>query len=290
MFRKYGFVGILLIIVAYIMNLTKTIPADPFGLILPQYFFIIGAFLFLDALNFNLNKNSILNRLRKKDFLIFKLIFVGLIIGLIFEVYGVFISNLWYSYFQFWSLERQLIHYPSGLLVGYGLPALVYYSLYKVLAKFINFRTFKKSIKLNNAFFKFLLILGLIFLSIPILLYSSSLNWDPILRGILFGFCLLGLWFVLEYFENKSHRSTFLTTLLQGNWKPLSILLISSFIISVSWENLDFMRHSWTYHNLPFMNVVVFGLPIMIILGWPFLFICYFSAYKIIFKDNEEIW
>ena len=282
MIKKHGILGITLIISAYVLNLTKIISAYPIGLILPHYFFIIGAFLFLDDLNSKFNKDSILDRLKKRDFLIFKLIFIGIIIGVIFEIYGVFISNLWYSYFNSWPIKKQMIHYPAGILVGYGLPSLVYYDLYKIISKFFK----KNKIKKSNKNFRLLFLVGIMFLSIPLLLYPTSLSWNPIFRGFLFALCLLGFWFILEYFGWKSQKKSFLMDLLNMNIKPLFILLLCSLIISVSWENLDFLRHSWVYQTLPFMNITLLGLPLAIILGWPLLLVVYFSFYELVIEKG----
>ncbi len=290
MFPAYGFVGIVLFIFSYFLNYTRIIPEEYFALIIPHYFFIIGLFLLFDALDFKLHKTSLIHRMKNKNHLILKLILVGSLIGIIFEFYGVYISNLWYSYFQDWPLLKYLPHYFLGILVGYGLPALMYFSAYKVVSTLIKKKDHKHKLKIPKNIFLVLLIIGFLFLSLPLIFYKKSLEWNPIGRGLLFGFCLIGLWFIFEYFEYKQHKRTFLTTLFQTNFKPLLSMIIISIIVSISWEFLNVLRPSWIYQNLPFINGVIFGLPIAIIIAWPMLFVVYFSAYRIIFKDKERIW
>jgi len=290
MIQKYGIIGILLVILSYFLNYTQIIPERYFALIIPHYFFIIGLFLFFDALDFKLNKTSLIHRMKNKNHLMLRLVLVGSVIGIVFEIYGVYISNLWYSYFQNWPLLKSLPPYFLGILVGYGLPALMYFSAYKVVSTLIKKKYHKHKLKIPKGIFTILLIIGIIFLIIPIIFYKQSLEWNPIVRGSLFGFCLIGLWLIFEYFEHKQHKHTFLTTLFQTNFKPLLSMIIMSLIISISWEYLNVLRASWIYQNIPFINITILGLPIAIIIAWPMLFVVYFSAYRIIFKDKERIW
>lgn len=290
MFPKYGFIGILLVLFSYFLNYTKIIPLKYFGLIIPSYFFIIGLFLLFDALNIYLNKTSLIHKLRNKNHSLLKLIFVGFGIGIVFEIYGVYISNLWYSYFQNWFLIPYLVHYFLGILVGYGLPALMYFNAYFVISTLIKKKDYKNRFKISNNFFIVLLVIGSIFLFLPLVLYRYSLVWPSVIRGLLFGFCLIGLWFIFEYFEHKLHQNTFLISLLQTRFKSLFSLLIISVIVSISWECLNVLRPSWVYQNLPLMKFTILGLPVAIIIAWPMLFVVYFSVYRVIFRNKDRIW
>ena len=302
MFPAYGFLGIFLVILSYLFNFTLFIPEKYLGLILPHFFFIIGLFLFFDASNFMLHRRSLLYGVKDREYLALKLLSLGFILGIIFEWYGVYISDLWYSYFQsyfqaghsfyFW------MHYFLGLLAGYGLPSLMYFSAYDFFSSLLKMNHFLKKAFANKGFFitvsekafLFLGLIGTIFLILPIVLFRQSLNWNPVIRGLLFGFCLLGLWFILEYIEHRMHRHTFLTTLLHKNFIPLLTLLIISVVVSLSWESLNVLRPSWVYHHLPLMGFTFFGLPVTLIIAWPMLFVIYFSAYRIIFNDKKRIW
>ncbi len=283
-------IGAIAIISAYLLNITEIIPALPFGLIIPHYLFIIGFFLIVEKINLYLNKDSLLKRIKKKDYLGLKIFLIGTIIGILFEVYGVLISNLWYSYFQNWSLNEQMIHYLLGIIVGYSLPSLVYFDLYKIISFFMKKRNEKVRVMLPKKVGYFLFCVGIFSLMIPILMYKPSLSWNPILRGLLFSFCLLGIWLILEYFEIKKHENTFLNCLFTRRFKPLLIILVCSFIISISWEVLNKLRPSWIYQNMPLMEVTIFGLPLGLIIAWPTLFVIYFSFFNIISKKKERMW
>lgn len=284
----FGLIGLILIIFSYLMNLTAFM-AEPWGLIIPHYLFIIGAWMLLEFINSKLNHKSLFLRLMKKDFLAVKIVGIGFLAGAVFEFYGVFISNLWHSYFQNWSPLQQMIHYPLGILVGYGLPALVYYDLYQIVSYFAKNQPVKK-IKLHLGWFKCLLFLGVAFLLIPLILYPFSFSWHPLLRGLLFGFCLIGIWLILEFFEIQKHENTFIMILLKHNFKPLVAVIICSVIISLSWEFLNSIRPSWIYQNLPFMEATILGIPLGVILGWPLLFVIYFSFYNLCSKNKEQFW
>lgn len=295
MFRKYGLAGLALIAIAFLLNLSKSLPAYPFSLVIPHYFFTIGFWLFLDSVDFMINKSSILHKIRKRHMLLFYLFLTGILIGVILEFYGVFIAGVWASYFNAWPILKQIMHYPLGIIVGYGIPVLMYISLFRISLTLTKkeFGKFGKKIipkNLENNFFRYLGIFGLIFLIIPLLLYQSSLSWNSVTRGLLFSFCLIGLWFILEHIEYRQHKESFLKDLFEGKWLPLIAVIITATIISIIWENLDFIRPSWTYKNLLFINLKFLGLPLLLIAGWMLLIIIYLSFFRIILNSKEKIW
>lgn len=295
MFRKYGLIGLALVVIAFLLNLLEVLPAYPFGLVIPHYFFTIGFWLFLDSIDFMINKSSILHKIKKKHLLFFYLFLAGILIGIIFEFYGVFIADAWSSYFNSWPLLKQIIHYPLGIIVGYGIPVLMYISLFRIsltIAK-KEFGKFGKRLLPNNiesSIFRYLGVTGLIFLVIPLVLYQFSLYWNPLIRVLLFGFCLIGLWFLLEHIEYRQHKQSFLKDLFEGKWTELISVVLTAVIVSLLWENLDFIRPSWMYKNLLFENVKFLGLPVLLILGWILLILVYLSFFRVILRKKELVY
>ncbi len=295
MFKGYGVIGLVSILIAFLLNFFKIIPAYPIGLIVPHYFFLIGLWLILDAIDFMMNKSSVLHKIKKWNILFFYIFLSGILIGVIFEFYGIFISNLWTSYFNTWSLQMQILHYSVGIIVGYGIPVLIYMSLFRISLTLTKkeFGKFGKRLitkRLESNLFRNLGTAGLIFLIIPLLLYPFSLYWSPILRGWLFSFCLIGLWFVLEYVEYRRHESSFLKDIFEGKWLPPLAVIITALIVPILWENLNYMRESWAYRNIPLENFKIFGIPVVIMGGWVLLVVIYLSFFRIILKKRERIW
>lgn len=295
MFKKYGLIGLSFVIIAFLLNLFELLPTYPFGLVIPHYFLTIGFWLFLDSIDFMINKSSILHKIKKKHILFFYLFLTGIFIGIIFEFYGVFIADIWSSYFNLWPILKQIIHYPIGIIVGYGIPVFMYISLFRISLTLLKkeFGEFGKKLiskNLENNIFRYLGIIGLIFLIVPLTLYQFSLYWNPVMRGLLFGFFLLGLWFLLEHIEYRQHKQSFLKDLFEGDWRPLIGVIITATIISIVWENLDFIRPSWIYKNILFMNFKFLGLPVLLIPGWMLLILIYLSFFRIILKSKEKIW
>lgn len=287
--RWYFYLGVLLIIIAYFLNITKFIPILPLGLALPNILFLVGMWLFFDYFDFELNKDSILHKIVKKPIIILYLFFIGLGLGIIFELYGVLISNLWYSYFQSWNFLSWFFHYFLGIFWGYALSFLMFIAIYRTIVgiiKKITHKKLSKKVKWDKVLMNILFVIGIIFLMVPFILWKFSINWHPILRGFIFAFFLIGLWFIFEFAEYERHKQGVLIKVLHGYFAPFIALAIEAVIISISWENLGFLRPSYIYQNILFENIKLLGIPIQIVLGWIPLIIIYISAYNLIFKEK----
>ena len=279
MFRYYGLLGLSLVIASFFLRITGTNVGG-------TETFVIGFWLFFDALDFKMSGTSILHKIKKKNSIILYMIFIGTVIGLIFDFFGAIISNLWtYPTFN--------IVYPINIISAYGLPFVMYYSAYRVFSviirrEFREFGTKLVSKKTESRFFGFVVYIGLVCILIPVLLIPFLDSISSMLRGLLFAFTMLGMWFILEGIEYRQHKRSLLKDILEGYWNPIAALVIAAFITGFSWELLNTIDWSWKYHNLPF-STNIFGVPVGVIIGWIPLFVIYLSFYGVMFKSKDSV-
>ena len=234
MFRYYGLLGLSLIIFSYVLRIIGVNPGF-------TETFVIGYWLFFDALDFNISGTSILHKIKKKHIVLFNMVLVGIIIGLIFEFFGVIVSNLW-------SYPNFDIFYINGIIFGYGFPILMYYSAYRVFYLIITragkFGTRLMPKKQERTFFDAVIYIGMVATIIPIFFIPFLGQLAPVSRGMLFALTLLGLWFILEGVAHRQHKRSLLKDILDGYWNPLAALVVAASITGISWEffnTIDFV-------------------------------------------------
>ncbi len=291
MFRKYGIIGLTLIFIAFAMafyNLGNN------SFLNITMFFTTGFWLFTDSIDFCLNKTSILHKIAKKKKIFFWLVMAGILIGLLFDFFGILISNLWEWYYLGEPTYLAAIHYIIDLIWGYGIPILMYYSFFRVVMHLIK-REFPKKLgiklynKTTNKFFRFLLVIGIISLTTPLILFYI-IGQNKLTTNLEFGLALLGIWFILEYVEHKRKEQTFLEDIIKGEWKPVLGIIIAAFLTAIIWEGLNTINPIWNYTNLFWQNIIILGIPLQVILGWIPLYVIYLSFYRAIIKGNDKLW
>ncbi len=288
MFAIYGLIGLTLILLSFILNIFNLIP---WKIISVDPIFVIGYFLLFDALDFKLNKTSILHKIKNKHIILFYLVIIGILIGLFTDFYGIYIGDLWKWYYLGYPLWLQILAYAGGLIFGYGLPILMYYSAYRVflsiIKKEIKFNKKTLSKKLEKKIFSKLglLSVALIFLSIILMTFAFKFRDFTI-----FAFSSLGLFFLLEYIEYTRHERSFLKDLFEGKWVAILSVIITAILTGFIWEFLNTLRPAWEYANFPFMYLTIAGVPLIILIIWIPFIIIYLSFYRVIFKGRDEVW
>lgn len=283
--KIYGFVGLMLVIFAFAINFLKLFPNSEFHLVIAHYPFLIGLLLLADNIDFEINGNSLLHKINKNKMLLLYLLVAGILIGIFMEFYGLFIANAWSSYFNTWPLTAQILHYSLGVFMGYGIAALIYPSLFNAFSSLQKTRGEKVDNK--NSFqmlFNLLFVTGIILLVSPLVLYKFALGWDSYSRAILFPLGVLGLLCVSEYYSYKLTKESFVERLLKFKWNSIFSMLGTAFTIGIIWESLNKLQPSWTYQNLLFANIRLFGIPIYLILGWIPLVMIYLNITRILQK------
>ncbi|MDI6721816.1 MAG: hypothetical protein QMD85_05460 [Candidatus Aenigmarchaeota archaeon] len=280
MFRVYGIAGLTLVISAYIINFLVLDFAT-------TALFTVGFWLFFDAIDYQMNKTSILHKIMKRHWMLLWLLLAGIFIGYTFEFFGRELAGLWIitdnpNYFELFP----------GILFGYGVPILMYYSFYRVILSLIGRRNFGIKLagrKSEKGIMGNVSIAGAIFTIIPLLLFPALGALDPVMRGFMFGFTLLGMWFLLEHIEYRRHEKTLLMDILEGRWVQPLALAAGAVITGLLWEASNALNPSWTYTNLPFADVQIAGVPLAVLIGWIPLYIVYLSFYRAVFR-GDRIW
>ncbi len=276
MFRYYGILGISLILLSYFLR--------SFGItIASTEAFVIGYWLFFDALDFKLSGTSVLHNIKKQHSLFFYLIMAGVLIGLFFDFFGAIVADLW-------AYPGINVFFVKSILFGYGIPILMYYSVYRVILWLVNKEKFGRKLiakKGEIMFFRTVIYLGAILTLVPVLFIPFLGNLAPVPRGLLFAFTLVGGWFILEGIEYRQHKRSLLKDIFEGYWNPAVALVIAAIITGISWEFLNTMDFRWWYKNVPFSQVDIFGIPIWVLLGWIPLFIIYLSFYRVMSKSDK---
>tara|TARA_Y100000310_G_scaffold311958_2_gene358770 strand:+ start:238 stop:1011 length:774 start_codon:yes stop_codon:yes gene_type:complete len=249
--------------------------------------FELGYWLFFDAIEMSLYGTSILQKIKNKWRLGLYLLFAGALIGLVLDFFGVYISKVW---------QYPVINTPFELLMLYidwGLVILMVYSSYRVflyLAKELVGRVGIKlaSKRVEKRIYPVLGIISVILLIVPFVfqLFFSTESISIISIGAVF----LGLWFLAEYVEYQRMERSLLKDILDGYWTPLIAIVAGSVVLGLVWETMNLPVKAWIYTNIPLSNVQILGVPLLIIIGWPALFVIYLSSYRALFKGRDVIW
>lgn len=296
MFRLYGMVGLISILAAYLLSFFELIPYSPFSVALNNLLLMMGLWLFFDAVDFKINKTSLLHKIKSKSRLILYLILVAVIAGLFIEFFGAFVSNLWWEPFYSYLSKKPiyqavLIFFSTAIAIAYGLILPVAYSSCRVLNHIFGRAKAKHNLLKSTQkekLFHYLGVFGLAFILLPLPLVML-VNLQPLVRGLLFIFPLAGLWFLLEYTEHSQHKRSLLMDLIELRTGKLITIFLVSILLGVLVEGLNLIMPGWLYKNFPFAGFKLFGLPLIILLGWVPLIVIILSFYRTFVKENDNI-
>ncbi len=283
-----GIVGLFLIILMEI------------GLALKIQFFLVfatpvawtGYILLVDYLNFRLTKKSFIIGSPLKFILIF---IVSIILWWMFEWFNIFVSN-----WRYFNLIKPISVRYIGYFWAFGtiLPGLLFTTdLIKNLHIFskIEFRKFKITPKL----LAILIFIGLIFLFIPVISFSSKfvnyasdsalffwLNYilPYSVRQYLAAFVWLGFIFLLDpILYLLSREDSILWEIENGKVETLFSLILSGFICGFLWEFWNFWAITkWKYFVPILPNVKLFEMPVLGFFGFPAFAIEMYLLYNFI--------
>lgn len=292
MFKYYGLAGLTLIVLIFLLNLFNLLPYNAYTVSFNHLILITGVWLLFDALDFKLNKYSILHRIRNKHSILLYLVLGGIFIGLFIEFFGAYASGLWWEPFYTYLFKKSFFH---AVLIFFSTDILYYvlifpacFSVYRVIYHF-----FKKEIQKSTFGFKkyeknvfpFLGLIGLGMI-IPSLFLIFISKTTSLTKGVFFGISLLGLWFFLEYLEYKHHQKSMLKDLFELNFKPALAILITSFLLTLATEGLNLHSTGWKYRNFPLADINLLGIPLMVFLGWVPFVIVYLSFFRVFFREK----
>lgn len=272
MFRKYGFIGILLIVFVEINFFLKI---QPFA---NWYFPIIwlGYILTIDALVYKIKGDSLIsNRLSQ----FFGMVIISMLFWWVFEFINIPIHNWSYLGLEDIGVYRNLF---GSLSFATVLPAFFEtVELIRSIHLFDKKRLHKKH-KITKRFLHSMILTGVFFFIAPVVLpkFAFPLVW-------------LSFFFILDPI-NYLHRQPSIIAHLRDRKLviPLSLLL-AGIILGFLWEFWNYWAiPKWTY-DLPFVNFFkIFEMPILGYLGYfPFSFELYAMYWfvKSLFMHKEKL-
>ncbi len=294
MFRFYGFFGLISILSAYFLSYFEIMPYGPTSVALNNLLLMIGLWLFFDAVDFKINKTSLLHKIKSRNKIVVYIILIGVLTGLFVEFFGAFVSYLWWEPFYTYLSEKPiyqaiLIFFSTAIAISYVLLFPAVYSIYHVFNHFFENMHLKGGIiKNKDIIFHYLGFIGLLFIILP-LPFVFLMDLMPLTRGLLFIFPLSGLWFLLESIEYCQHKRSLLLDLLELREGKLIAVFLTSIFLGLLIEWLNQFSTGWTYKNFPFASIEILGIPIIILLGWIPLIIIFLSFYRVFIKENDHI-
>ena len=243
MFKKYGFLGIALIIFAEFIMLLKIEPFSTWYI--PIIWF--GYILLIDSIIYALKGNSLLSN-RPRKFIV--LMCVSINFWYLFEVFNYFLGG--WKYFGL----------PESLIVAFAMGTLSFATIVpavfetgELVEQFHLFSKMHRKIKFltNKLFVNILIVVGLIFIALPLVMVSP---WMWIL--VWTGFVLL-LDPILYLFHNEK---SLIMQARKGKYNTVISLFIAGYVCGFLWEFWNYWAGTGWVYTVPILeNIKIFEIP-----------------------------
>jgi|GEM_PF-6908249 len=224
-------------------------------------FFCLGYLLILDYVNYKLTRKSLLEELIKSKvrltyFLIGSLIFAFAVDYL----YGVLLFNIWvwmnYSTFNYIILYTLTNFF--FILICYETFVLIKHFFKKRYREYKIKLTYKNKDKIQGKLF----LSGIIFLVFPYL-YSLTISKG---MGIIMALPFISILLLSDLFLSK-YQTPYILRIFKDKL-TIYTTLITTLILFITHELINIFGREWTYLNLPFRFISVYGVPITAFIGW----------------------
>jgi len=258
-FKFYGWSGLFIILIAETLLFLNFRPVKIFFTPIAW----TGYILFIDAVLYKLNGSSYFMN-KRKEFLF--MLPVSLICWLVFEAYNLHLQNWKY------------INLPENMLiriVGYGWSFITIFPGIILTSELIDsWKIFDRieirKFTISKQTLYFWLIIGVLFLIIPLLLPRSYAQY-------LFVLIWIGFVFLLDPINSFLGEHSLFLDLRQGKINKLLSLFLSGIICGFLWEFWNYWALTKWVYTLPFLeNPKIFEMPVAGFLGFlPFAVECY---------------
>lgn len=298
--KHYGLLGLFLIAISFIH---WYLPFTNLNLAFSHGIFWLGNILLFDSISYELGGVSLIKLTTKSGLRHF--LIIGLICGALVEEIPARLGKIWY--YPQWDLFSYFIFLGLGfgfyffyLIETYlGFKAIIFHFFKNHKRKEKNFIKFKKIFLLEGFVGVIGIAISLSYLIIKTLsegilqtfldtnknVVTSESLWIPTVSILFFMFLFL------EYLEYERHEKSLTYDLLRGNFTPLASIIIAGFISGVIYEGLVVPSGLWKYTNFPLQDNFIFGIPLIVVLLWPFQYFPLLAFYRVLFKkESERIW
>jgi hypothetical protein len=241
-------------------------------------FFTVGSFLFFASVSYWLRKDSSLNSVLRKAWLLGLLYLVFLGITVLVEFYGRFVGSFWtYPYFD----QGELILHVY--LLGYPFAFLSVIPLFEIVEHLIlsgiSGPSKPAALRPPQTLYR-LLCAGsaVIFVSSLVTAYfvehwTAEFNFMAMIAGAL----------GLDLVRTLVHQRSFIERILSGDYRYAIIVPLASWVAAFLHEVPNTFANEWIYHNVPFTDRRIFGVnAIVFIVGWLFLTVVPVTIFRLL--------
>ncbi|MFC1726290.1 hypothetical protein ACFL4T_11740, partial [candidate division KSB1 bacterium] len=263
--KLYGFLGFFLILTAEVLLFTDS----EFISMWMTPVAWTGYIFFLDSIIYSKKGSSLITR-SPFNFLLMCLLSIGT--WYIFEFYNIFLKNWYY------------INLPGNKIIRYTGYFWSFATIFPAIFETIEALTLFTGKKFNNKHEQFYsisstmyIIIGVIFLAVPLIIHSRYL-FPPVWLGFIF---------LLDPLNLKLNGNSILNRLKNKRWKLTIIILFSGLICGFLWEFWNYWAETKWIYDVPYLSSIkIFEMPVLGYLGFPvFALECYIMY---IFEINSE--
>jgi hypothetical protein len=88
-------------------------------------------------------------------------------------------------------------------------------------------------------------------------------------------------WILLcEFVEYRKRRSSLFKDTIHGYFNPLIAVILCGVTLAITNETQNLRIHLWGYTNYPWPGVLVYGIPLFVIIGWPLHIIAFIEFWR----------
>lgn len=216
-------------------------------------FFLAGWLLFFSFINKSYFNKTSVHSLQNGGF-VSLLIIANLVFVLLLEVINAMISPAWSYSFDFFDLR---FDFWVSIAV-YLLFILATFETYIFLSRLLKIRVKKSS---SGIHLLHSAPLPVMLMTLPLFLLDSSYPGLPIC------FFVVGFFLFTDLVHQRlSGKSVIMNSIMSP--KYLLFLVLLSLLMSVPSEYSNLAQYVWIYSNLPFLDITLFNVPLVILLGW----------------------
>lgn len=273
MFRKYGILGIFLIVFAEFVIFLRI---EPFS---TWYIPIIwlGYIFFIDSIVFMLKGNSLISN-KPKKFLIFMV--ASIAFWYLFEFYNKFLHGWYYSGLP----ESTFLKYAMGTL-SFATIVPAVFETWELVRQFHWFDKIKIKVKFiaNKKFLIASAIVGFIFVTFPFFL-PMPIMWAFVWTG--FVLLLDPIMYLLH--DEKS----LIGQIKKGKYNIVLSLFVAGYICGFLWEFWNHWAYTRWYYTVPILNNFrIFEIPVLGFLAYgPFAWELYIMYQFVKFLLSQKFW
>ena len=206
-------------------------------------------------------------------------------ISILVSFISVFLFGIW-EYDRIFSPSENILVYIFTAFPAWGFYFLIFHQSYQLFHRIIHRKYHFRDRKIQK-YSAWIGVSGIALFLIGVTL--PKLNIEPFIAATLAAF---GGWFILEGFELSRKRPTLLSDIVNGNFRPLVAIVLGAIILGFisEYTNLVAPVQQWNYYGIPFENIAIAGIPVLLLISWSWMYIVFLSLENVTLINKEEFW